>query len=195
VRVIDAPSRSASASDAAAGQPRIDRRRGQRRGCAVAGGHGDHGLDTGLRRHLGQRGRGAVEDDDGFAARVLELVLQLARGVQRVHVHLHRAGTQDADADDREGQEVGQHHGDAVAFLHAQALLQPGGKGGRLAVHIGKAQGLAEGPEGGLVGVAAHRVVEQVHHRRPGVGVDGFGDAVVAVGGEPGSGIHDEVSC
>jgi hypothetical protein len=46
---------------------------------------------------------------------VLELVLELARRVQRVHVHLHRTGAHDAEQRG-ERQQVRHHHRDAVAL-------------------------------------------------------------------------------
>jgi hypothetical protein len=175
-------------------QPRIDRRAGQ---CCCGGitrRDGDHGLDAGLGGHLGERGRGAVEDDDGLAARVLQLVFQFTRGVKRVDVHLHRAGAQDADAGDGEGHQVGQHHRDAVTLLHAQRVLQPGAERAGQAVHLGVGERLAEGPESGLFRVALHGFVEQVHHGRPGVGIDGGGYAVFAVSCEPRLLMHGESS-
>ena len=93
-----------------------------------------------LAEDLGHRGRHAAEDDDDLDARVVELVLQLARRVQRVDVHLRRAGADDAEKGDREGQQVGRHHRDAVALLHAELVLQVGGEVARQAVHVGIAQ-------------------------------------------------------
>ena len=173
-----------------AGQTRIHRRGGQRDRGAVARGHGDHVLDLGRGHGFGQGGRGASKDDDGFAARVLELVGQLTRGVERVHVDLHRPGPRNAQEHNGEGDEVGQHDCDAVALLHTQTQLQPGGESGRLAVHLGVAQGLAKGAEGRLIGVSRHGFFHHVHHRGVGIGVDGGGDVVGGVGGQPGFRAH-----
>ena len=76
--------------------------------------------------------------------------------------------------------------------LDAELVLQPGGERARQAVDVGVAQRLAERAEGGLVGELRHRRVEHVHHRGVGVGVDLGRDAVLAVGREPGFGIHSK---
>ena len=177
-----------------AGEARVNRRAGQRHTRAVSWCHGDDRLDPGLAQHLGQRRGRAAEDHDGLAARIVELVLQFTRGVKRVHVHLDGAGPQDAQAGDGEGDEVRTHHGDTVALLHAELVLQPGRECGGLAVHVGIGQHLAEGAEGGLVGEGLHGFIEQGYHGGVGVGVDGGGDAVFAVGGEPGLLMHGESS-
>ena len=44
-----------------------------------------------VRDHLLQHRREVLEDDDGLGARILELVLQLARRVERVGVDHHKA--------------------------------------------------------------------------------------------------------
>ena len=49
-----------------------------------------------LRQHLLQRLGEVLDDDDGLGAGVLQLVLELARRVERVDVHHHVAGAQDA---------------------------------------------------------------------------------------------------
>ena len=69
-----------------------------------------------------QRGRKILDDDDGFGARVFELVFQLARRVQRVDIDHHKAGTQDGGHGHRVLRAVGHHDGDAVALGQAQAL-------------------------------------------------------------------------
>jgi hypothetical protein len=103
---------------------------------------------------------------------------------------LHRPSPCNAQKHNGEGDEVGHHDRDAIAFFDAQALLQPSGEGGRLAVHIGITQGLAKGAEGGLIGVLRHGLFHHVHHRGVGVCVDGGGDVVGCVGGQPGFCAH-----
>jgi hypothetical protein len=75
-----------------------------------------------------------LQDDDGLGAGVLELVLQLARGVQRVDVDQHQAGAQDGRHHHRVLRHIGHHHRDAVAPGQPQAL-QVGTK--RLAQAVG----------------------------------------------------------
>src|SRR5262249_51444577 len=100
---------------------RVQRRPG-RRGATDA----DDLLDRGLADDLGERGRHAAEDDDGLDPGVVELMLELARGIERVDIDLYAAGTDDAEHGEREGGEVGQHHRDAIALLHADLALQIG---------------------------------------------------------------------
>ncbi len=68
-----------------------------------------------------------------FDARILELVLELARRVQRVDVDHHVAGAQDGGHHHRILRHVGHHDGHAVALDQAQAL-QVGRKGAAQAV-------------------------------------------------------------
>ena len=82
----------------------------------------DHVLDLGLADHLLQRGGKILDDDDGFRAGVVQLVLELARRVERVDVHDREAGAQDRRGGDRVLQDVRQHDGDARALLQAEVL-------------------------------------------------------------------------
>ena len=82
----------------------------------------DDVLDLGLADHLLQRGGEILDDDDRFGAGVVQLVLELARGVERVDVHHGVAGAQDRGGGDRVLQDVRQHDGDARALLQALAL-------------------------------------------------------------------------
>jgi hypothetical protein len=141
-------------------------------GIHVTGTGRDHVLYGGLADDFSERRRYAAEDDDDLGARIVQLVLELARGIERVHVHLDRTGAQDADHRDREGRDVGQHHGDALAFLHPQPALQVGGEVARKAVGIGVGQRAAEAAERRPGGVALHRLLEQLHHRGMRIGVD-----------------------
>ena len=76
--------------------------------------------------HLLQRVREVLEDQDRPRARVPELVLELARRVQRVGVDHRQPGAERADDRHRVLQDVRQHDGDAVALLQARHLLQVG---------------------------------------------------------------------
>src|SRR5262249_62083964 len=68
---------------------------------------------------LGEGRRAAVEDDDGLDPSIVELMLELARRVERIDTDLHPAGTDDAEHGEREGCDVGEHHGDAPARCRA----------------------------------------------------------------------------
>ena len=88
----------------------------------------DDVLDRRARDHLLQRRGEILEDHDRFGAGVLELVLELARRVQRIDVHDDVAGTQHAGQRDRVLHDVRHHDRDARAL--GQALrLQPGPEG------------------------------------------------------------------
>ena len=75
--------------------------------------------------HLFQRVREVLQDHDRLRARVLELVFELARRIQRIHVHHHQAGAQHAEQSHGILQHVGHHQRDAVALLQP-LRLQPG---------------------------------------------------------------------
>ena len=68
-----------------------------------------------------ERVREIFQDDDGFGARVVQLVLQLARGIQRIDVDDGIAGAQHGGDRDRILQHVRHHDRHARAFLHAAA--------------------------------------------------------------------------
>ncbi len=89
-------------------------------------------LDRRLREHLLQRAGEILEDDDRLGAGVLQLVLELARRVQRIDVDHRHAGAQDAEQRHRVLQQVGRHDGDAIALGHARQPLQERGEVARL---------------------------------------------------------------
>ena len=82
---------------------------------------GDHVLDRRAPEHLLQDTGEVLEDDDGLGARVLELVLELARRVERIDVHHDHAGAQDAEQRHRVLQQVRRHDGDALALAPCPA--------------------------------------------------------------------------
>jgi hypothetical protein len=55
-------------------------------------------------------------------------MLELARRVERVHIHLDSTRADDAQHGEREGRDVGKHHGDAIALFHAEPALQISGE-------------------------------------------------------------------
>ena len=80
----------------------------------------DHAFDLRVRLRLLQLAVERAEQHDGFRARVAELVLDLAGRVGGVGVDDDRAQLERAVEADDELRQIGQHQGDAVAFLHAQ---------------------------------------------------------------------------
>ena len=131
----------------------------------------DDVLQRRLRAHLLQHVAEVLEDHDRLGARVLQLVLELARRVERVDVHHRAAGAQRAEHRDRVLQAVRHHDRDARA-LGEPLRLQPGAEGARLLVELGVADGLAHVGEGGAVGVLADAHLEQLDQRLVFAGID-----------------------
>ncbi|MCY1541479.1 hypothetical protein D9M68_771750 [compost metagenome] len=114
----------------------------------------DDVLDAGLRQHvLGQVGH-VGQADQRLGAGVVELVLHLPRGVQRVGVDHHQAGADGAEHYHRVLQDVRQLHGNAVAGLEVGVVLQVGGEGTGQLVELAVGEGLAQVAECRLVGKA-----------------------------------------
>jgi hypothetical protein len=105
----------------------------------VAGRGNDHVLDRGLRDRLLQRRGEILQQHDHLGAGVLDLVLELARRIERVHVHHDAAGAQHADQRDRVLQDIGHHDGDARSAREPEAL-KPCGESGRVAVEVGESE-------------------------------------------------------
>ena len=126
--------------------------------------HGTHHhvFDGGVGQHLLQRVGKVLDDDDGFGARVLELVLQLTRGVQRVDVHHHITGPQNGSHRHRVLRHVGQHDRNAVAFGQAQALQVHTHRAAQ-AVGLGVGDLLAHEAVGHALGVFLEALFHQRH--------------------------------
>jgi len=128
-------------------------------------------LERRVRLHLLQHRSEILEDDDHFRARVLELMLELARGVERIHVHHHAAGAQRAEHGDRVLQAV-RHHDRHARALGEALRLQPRAEIARQLVEPAEADRLAHVGEGRPVGVFAHVLVEQLDQRAVLAGID-----------------------
>ncbi|MCY1413978.1 hypothetical protein D9M71_294160 [compost metagenome] len=116
-------------------------------------------------RHVGQT-------DEGLGAGVVELVLHLPRGIQRVGVDHHQSGTQGAEHRNGKLDQVGQLDGDAIARRQIGVLLQPGGKGAGQFIELAVAEGAAEVAEGRLVGKALTGFAQHREDVRIAVGID-----------------------
>ena len=121
---------------------------------------GRHGID-----HLRQRGGEVLQDHDRLGAGVLELVLELARRVQRVDVDHHVAGPQDRRHRHRVLRHVGQHHRDAVALVQAQRL-QVGRQRARRVVDLAERHRLAHEDVGRQRAVLDEALLHQRDQRR-----------------------------
>ena len=123
-----------------------------------------HMAHGGARQHLGQRVGKVFQDDDGGGARVVELVFQLARGVERVDVDAHTAGAQHRRHGGRELRNVGQHDRHARPWLQP-LRLQPGPQLGRLAVEFGIAGPALQAHRKRVGSVLLHCFFQQVRRR------------------------------
>ncbi|MCY1359130.1 hypothetical protein D9M69_456870 [compost metagenome] len=141
---------------------------------AHAGDH--HVLDRRARQHRLQRGGKVLQDDNGLGAAVLELVLQLARGVKRIDVDHHEAGAQHRGQHHRILQHVRHHDCHARAGTQP-ARLQPRGKARRHLVEFAVGDGLVHADEGLAVGIGAERRFEQLGKRTKLAGINLGGDA------------------
>lgn len=99
-------------------------------------------LDLGAGDDLLDRMGKVFQHEDRLGAGIDQLMLELARRVERIDVDDRVAGPEDAVDDDRILQDVRHHHGDAIAFRQAERL-QPGAEPARMDIEIGKAQRLA----------------------------------------------------
>ena len=108
------------------------------------------------------------DDHDRFGARVLELVLQLPRGVQRVHVDHHKTGSQDGRHGHRVLRHIGHHDGDAVTLNQSQRLPVRGQRQAFL-VGLGKTDVLAHETVSTTVSVFGETVFKQADQGAVGV--------------------------
>ena len=155
---------------------------------AVAHGRHHHVLDVGMPHAHFQRMGKVLDDEDRLGAGILELVFEFTRGIERIDVDQHHAGPHDGHGGNRILQDVGHHHRHAVTTLQAD-LLQIDGQ--RLAglVEFGKRHVAAHHGEGRAVGKLRERLLQQVHQRTVGAGVDVHGHAW-GVFSQPGAAVN-----
>ena len=151
---------------------------------------GDHDmLDLRAGRHGLQGGGEILQDDDGLGAGILELVLQLARRVERVDVDHDIARPQHGHHGQGILQHVGHHQ------RHARALLQPArlqerAEGRRHALDLGIGERLAHAGEGGARGILPAGGFQQLADRTGRQRAD-LGRHARRIAGQPGLGRHD----
>ncbi len=119
-------------------------------------------LDPGMRDDLLQRRREVLEDDDGFGAGVLELMLEFAGGVERVDVNRDEASAQHGGDRHRILQHVRHHDRHARAALQS-APLQPRSQRSRQGVDVTEGQSLVHADIGPLVAMLGEALLEQRH--------------------------------
>ncbi len=145
-------------------QREIDQR-GLREAEQVADARDDHGVDLDVVADLGERVGEVLQDQDGARARVVQLVLQLARRVHRVDVDDREAGPECAD--DRHGvlQDVRQHDRDPVALAQPRHLLQVSGEPAGEQVEVAVSQRPFHAGEAGPVPEPGDALLDQCEQR------------------------------
>ncbi|MNH20306.1 hypothetical protein D3C79_800680 [compost metagenome] len=134
---------------------------------------GDNNVfDLGLGHDLFCQVRHVGQAYQRLGAGVIELVLQLPCGIQRVGVHHDQAGTHSAEYGNRILQHVGQLHGDTIAGLQVSMLLQVGGEGPRQLVQLAVGQCFAQVAKGWFVSKALAGLFQYCLDIRVLIGVD-----------------------
>ncbi|MNM90916.1 hypothetical protein D3C81_1031950 [compost metagenome] len=120
----------------------------------------DDVLDLGLGHHLLGQVRHVGQAYQRLGAGVVELMLHLARGVQRVGVDHDQPCAHGAEHRYRVLQDIGQLHGNAITRLEVGVLLQPGGKCPRQRIQFTVGDSLAQVAKGRFVGKALAGLLE-----------------------------------
>ena len=105
------------------------------------------------------------QNNDGGRAAVFQLMLQLARGVERIGVYRHQPRLQDAEKRNRVLQQVGQHNRHALAARQLQDVLQIGGEIFRQLADFGVSERFAHVLKRGLVREFFNALTEYVADR------------------------------
>ncbi|MHC2635408.1 hypothetical protein ACVME5_008093 [Bradyrhizobium liaoningense] len=124
----------------------------------------DDVLHLRLRDHLLDRVGKVLQHDDGFGAGILELVLELARGVKRVDVHDRVSGAQHGGGRDGVLQYVRHHDRNTGAALEP-AALQVSGERHRHLVEVTIADRLVHADERLAVGELDEALLQKVDQR------------------------------
>jgi hypothetical protein len=123
---------------------------------------GDDVLDRQLVGHLLHGMAEVVHHQQRAGIGVAELVLELARGVQRVDVDHGQAGAQRREDGHRILQAVGHHDRQAIALFQFQLALQVGGKLFGQGIDLGKGQFLVEAGQGRTIGETPGRISKHI---------------------------------
>ncbi len=109
----------------------------------------DHALDRRLLLHLAQARPEQIQQHDRLGAGIFELMLQLARGVGRVHIDNNRAQLHGAEERDHKVRRVRQHQRHAIALAHTE-LIEGSGKavGQFVELAVGQLAAHREAPAG-----------------------------------------------
>ncbi len=152
----------------------------------VAQAGGDHVPDRRVGDDLLDGVAEVVDHHQRTDARVDQLVLEFARGVQRVDVDHGQSGAQHAEGGHRVLQAVGHHQGDAVTLLELELTQQVGGELGDQRIRLTIGEDLAEAGVGGTVAEFRDGSVEDRGDRMEFVDVD-FGGNAFRIALQPGT--------
>ncbi|MNI55148.1 hypothetical protein D3C73_1100790 [compost metagenome] len=152
----------------------------------IAQAGGDDLFDLGIGDDLFDGVAEVVHHHQCGHASIDQLMLQLARGVQRVDVDHGQPGTQHAEGGHRVLQAVGHHQGDAVALLELQFAQQVSGELFDQGIGLTVGEGLAETGVGRSVAVLRDGGVEDRNYRMELVDVD-FGGNAFRIALQPGT--------
>ena len=166
-------------------QARIHRRARKLGRAAIAWPGRDDRLKRCRSHNLRYRRRDPRKHDHNPDARVVELVLEFTRRIQRVHVDLRGAGANDAEEGNRESEQIGHHDGNTIALLHPKFLLEIGSKIARLPIDVCVGQCLPERVKRRPTGVRLHRLFEHCHDRAVSVRVNFCRNAVFEIRFQP----------
>ncbi len=132
----------------------------------------DDVLDRGLAQHRLQSVGEILDDDDGAGPGVDQLMLQLARGIERIDVHHSQSGPQGAEQGHRILQDVGHHDGDSFALAQTQHLLQKSAELAAEPVDVAIAQGHAHVGIGRIIGELPTTLLQDIPQRDEFVQID-----------------------
>ncbi len=131
----------------------------------VAGAGDDDDFDRRPVNRLFERAGEVLQNDDRLGARIGELMLELARRVQRVAVDDDVARAQRAEGGDRILQHVRHHQRDAGAARQARNILQIAREGARLQVQFAIGHRLAHADEGGPIAKLFDACLDEIAER------------------------------
>ena len=128
----------------------------------IADARDQHMFERGTRQHLLQHVRKVLDDDDCFRSGVLQLMLELAGGIEWVGVDDGHARPQHAEQRDWILQDIGHHQGNAIARQQTRFALQPRCECAAQCVELRIGQRRTHVGESGRMSVPCARLIEDV---------------------------------
>lgn len=127
-----------------------------------ADGGDDDVFDLRARQHQLQRVGEIFQNDDGGRTAVFQLMLQLARRIERIGVHRHQTCLQNTEKGNRILQYVRHHNGNTFAARQLEDVLQIRGEIGRQFAGFGISERFAHILKSGQTGKFFHALAEYV---------------------------------